>query len=105
VRAVLFLVEFRGDLIVALAVRLRDDVSTERQKIISMLGAGKVILTLVLQEDVISNTDPKMWVDENFEDMLGLGVAGLHRRLEADFSSIRDGDVVRAVEYVAGRAP
>lgn len=56
-RAVLFLVEFRGDLIVALAVRLRDDVSTERQKIISMLGAGKVILTLVLQEDVISNTD------------------------------------------------
>ncbi len=112
-KAVLFEIVYGEVTFQTLAVQLVDGVSKERGRIIAELGEGDVVLSLratKLADDQLWTTeqDPQRWAIGTAGDppsvIFAAGVRGIHSRLKHDFSSIKDGDVINATDYAAGKA-
>jgi hypothetical protein len=100
--------------ITIIAIRLTAPESKDRQRLLDNLKVGGKVLLITKsnQESTwVSNHEPQKWLDDlppgETSGMINLfcaGMRGLHSRLENDFDSIRDGDVINLTDYAAGRS-
>lgn len=91
-KAVVFTIIWAGS-IPAVAIQLLAPESKDRTKVLKDCEEeGKVLLSLFVDKEWDSNSSPKRWYDSAMETF--------HKKLEEDFSIVRDGASINLMEYV-----